>query len=72
MTEKQTKESKYKYTLNSNLVLQGQNKDGGGSRNNKGQQLPSGEGESLAGKKLAGFGDRIVREKLQDAPENKR
>lgn len=36
MTEKQTKESKYKYTLNSNLVLQGQNKDGGGSRNNKG------------------------------------
>jgi hypothetical protein len=57
MAEKQAKESKYKYSLNAGLVLQG---------GPKGPQLPSGEGETLVGRRLAGFGDRVTREKAPD------
>lgn len=60
MAEKQAKDTKYQYALNSNLVLQGQS----GPR---GPVLPSGEGETLKGRKLASFGDRATREK---APED--
>ena len=56
------KDTKYQHKANSNLVLQGQNKDGSerGPRG-AGQDLPSGEGESLTGQQLARFGDKVVR-----------
>jgi hypothetical protein len=34
--------------------------------------LPTGEGESLAGKKLMSFGDRVVREKPLQSAENQK
>ncbi len=61
MTEKEAQRTKYKYDLvriapilniqNSNLVIQGQSTN----RENE----PSGEGNTLAGKKLAPFGDLV-------------
>ncbi|CDW82626.1 u5 small nuclear ribonucleoprotein 200 kda helicase [Stylonychia lemnae] len=56
MTEKEVQRTKYKYVLNSNLVIQG-------SANLSRENEPSGEGESLVGRKLAPFGDLVEREK---------
>lgn len=57
--------------MNSNLVLSGQNRDGGegGRARQPGDQLPTGEGESLAGRALASFGDRVVKEKAKESTE---
>ena len=58
MVERLTKEKIYDYDLNANKVLNTQNKDYS-QRDNE----PSGEPETLVGKKLAPFGDLAIREK---------
>lgn len=57
MSDRYVQGTKYQYSLNSNLVISGGR--GGGPNENE----PSGEGDTLAGKKLATFGDRAQRER---------
>lgn len=58
---KPPKEASHSYMLNANLVVKGQNKDGEQKMSRKQlESMPSGEGETLAGKSLAGFGDKVV------------
>ena len=54
MAEKYVQNTKYKYELNASLVIQG---DKGGA--NRNENDPSGEGSTLVGTKMAGFGDRV-------------
>lgn len=58
MAEKYVQNTKYKYELNASLVIQGN--QGGAPR---GENEPTGEGNTLVGTKLAGFGDRAQRTK---------
>lgn len=58
MAEKYVQNTKYKYELNASLVIQG-NQTGA----NRNENEPTGEGSTLAGTKLAGFGDRVQRSK---------
>lgn len=55
MTDKYVRERRYQYTENASKVVQ---REEGGPRAN----LPSGESESLVGKKLKPFGDLVSRE----------
>ena len=64
MAEKYVQNTKYKYELNASLVIQG-NKSGAP----RGENDPSGEGSTLAGGKLAGFGDRVQRTKPTELQE---
>lgn len=79
MTENYVQKTKYKYDLvwklisltylqNSNLVIQGGHRGGdrgpggGGGPNNESNE-PSGEADTLVGKRIAQFGDLVKREK---------
>lgn len=65
MAEKYVQNTKYKYELNASLVIQG-NQGGGAARN---ENDPSGEGATLVGTKLAGFGDKVQRTKPTELQE---
>ena len=58
MAEKYVQNTKYKYELNASLVIQG---DKSGAP--RGENDPSGEGSTLAGQKMATFGDRVAKTK---------
>ena len=58
MAEKYVQNTKYKYALNASLVIQG-NQSGAPRQGDE----PSGEGATLAGRQLAGFGDRVEKTK---------
>ena len=58
MAEKYVQNTKYQYGLNASLVIQG-NPSGPPRQGDE----PSGEGTTLAGKQLAGFGDRVEKTK---------
>ena len=63
MAEKYVQQTKYKYEQNASLVLQG-NKGAP-----KGENEPTGEGSTLVGTKMAGFGDRVQRNKPTELKE---
>ena len=67
MTDEHVKKTRYTYAMNSNLVLSGQNRDGGeGRRGRQPGDQPTGEGDTLARRNLASFGDRVIKEKAKD------
>ena len=77
MTENYVQKTKYKYDLvnlsslqyvltyfqNSNLVISGGNRGGDRTGGPNDQNEPSGEADTLVGKRLATFGDLVQREK---------
>ncbi len=84
MTENYVQRTKYKYDLvridsrltnfvqNSNLVIQGGNRGGDRTGGPNESNEPSGEADTLVGKRMAQFGDLALREKPPEGTKGKK